>query len=247
MSNKHFIIPDQHAHPDHDNKRAEWIGKLIFESKPDVVINLGDGADMPSLSSYDRGTRSFEGRRYQKDIDAHLDFQDKLWHLYRKHKKKRPFSVYLIGNHEERINKATNLSPELEGTLSLKDLQLDRWYHEVVEYDGGTPGVTECDGVCYSHYLTSGVMGRPVGGENPATALLLKKFKSCTVGHSHVLDYSVRTKADGKKIMGLVAGNITGYKPSWAGNVRDLWWDGVIIKHRVEDGCYDLRTITYDE
>ena len=66
----HLVIPDQHAHPDNNNDRFEWLGKLIVDLKPDVVINLGDMADMPSLCTYDKGTKGFEGRRYKQDVNS---------------------------------------------------------------------------------------------------------------------------------------------------------------------------------
>ena len=68
MSRTHLIIPDPHAHPDFHNERADWLGKLIKYLKPDVVINIGDAADMPSLCSYDKCTRAFGVRSYRKDI-----------------------------------------------------------------------------------------------------------------------------------------------------------------------------------
>ena len=57
-----MIVPDPHAHPDFHNERADWLGKLIKDLKPDGVINIGDAADMPYLCSYDKGTRAFQGR-----------------------------------------------------------------------------------------------------------------------------------------------------------------------------------------
>lgn len=242
----HLVIPDPHACPGVSNKRAEWIGKIMYDLRPDKVIVLGDTADMPSLSSYDKGRKAFEGRRYYKDIEAHADFQDRMWHFYKKNKKKRPHAITLIGNHEQRIVKASELSPELEGTITLDDLDLPYWYDVIVEYDGSTPGSIQVDGIMYAHYLVSGVLGRPIGGENHATSLLNKKFVSCTVGHTHTLDYSVRTRADGKKIMGLVAGCMQTNHPSFAGKASDLWWNGVIIKSNVSDGVYDLSTVRYN-
>ena len=58
---KHLIIPDQHNLPGASTDRAVWLGKLILDEKPDVVINLGDCWDMPSLCSYDKGTKDFHG------------------------------------------------------------------------------------------------------------------------------------------------------------------------------------------
>ena len=67
---KHLIIPDTQVKPDVDLSYLEWIGQYIVEKKPDVLIQIGDFADMPSLSSYDIGKKSFEGRRYKDDIKA---------------------------------------------------------------------------------------------------------------------------------------------------------------------------------
>ena len=243
----HLIIPDTHAHYQHHNNRAEWLGHLINHIRPDVVINIGDGADMPSLSGYDKGKKSFQGRTYQADINAHTDFQDRLWDTVRKSHKKLPRTVYLIGNHEERINKAINLQPELEGTISLNDLELDYWYDDVVPYEGSTPGVIHIDGVAYAHYFTSGVMGRPVGGANPARSLIKTQHSSCTSGHLHLLDFAVETDAQKKKIMSLFCGVYQDYKADWAGVSNDLWWRGVIVKRNVEKGVYDPEFISLAE
>lgn len=250
MSVTHLVIPDQHAHPDFPNDRANWIGQLIKDLKPEVVVNLGDAADLASLSTYDRGKGSFHGRNYEADINSHLDFQERMWAPIKRSKRKQPYRVVLEGNHEFRIKRAIDLQPELQGDrfgLSFKDLDFDRVYHDVVEYNGNTPGVYELDGIQYAHYMVSGVMGRPIGGEHHATSLLTKNFQSCTVGHSHTVDWSVRTKTDGTKIMGCVAGVYQDYYSPWAGHVNDLWWSGVVVKRGVEDGVYNPQFISIKE
>lgn len=246
MGKTHLVIPDPHAHPDHDNKRAEYLGKLIVDLKPDVVVNLGDMWDMSSMSAYDKGGKSFQGRTFKKDIDAGLDFDDRLWYNIRKAKKKKPYSVFLEGNHEFRLKKAINTQPELEGVISFEDFNLNRNYDEVIEYAGNTPGYTEIDGVHYAHYFVSGVMGRPIGGEHPAYSLLTKEFTSCTCGHIHVTDFSVRHVVDGRRIMGLVAGVYQDYESGWAGEVNKLWWRGVIIKRNVEGGQYEPQWVSLE-
>ena len=52
---------------------------LIFEEKPDVVVCLGDWFDMASLSSHDKGKKSFEGRRYKQDVAVGVDAFEKTW------------------------------------------------------------------------------------------------------------------------------------------------------------------------
>ncbi len=243
---KVLIIPDSHAIPGHHNDRATWLGKLIADEKPDEVIHMGDSADMPSLCTYDRGKRAFFGRSYKADIDSHLDFQDKVWHEVKKRKKKLPKRVFLEGNHENRIEKALDASPELTGTISFDDLCLEDYYDEVVRYNGGTPGVYNSNGVYYAHYFVSGVMGRPISGEHQAYTLLTKKFASCTQAHTHLFDHSLRTTEGGDRINGLVVGCYQDYDSKWAGEVNKLWWRGVVIKNNVDDGVYDLRTISID-
>jgi hypothetical protein len=56
---KHVVIPDIQAKPGHSFRYLERIGEYIVEKKPDVIVCIGDFADMPSLSSYDVGTKSF--------------------------------------------------------------------------------------------------------------------------------------------------------------------------------------------
>lgn len=244
---KHLVIPDPHAHPDFDNDRADWLGRLILDVKPDVVINLGDMWDMASMSGYDRGKKSFQGRTFKKDLDAGLEFDDRLWAPVRKAKKRRPYSVFIEGNHEYRMKRALDLQPELEGVIGFNDFDLNRNYSQVIEYEGNTPGIIDVDGIYYSHYFVSGVMGRPIGGEHPAYSLLTKQYTSCTCGHIHVADWTTRTRPDGKRIMGAVAGVYQDYDSPWAGEVNRIWWRGVLLKNNVDDGCYDPQWISIEQ
>lgn len=247
MSKTHLIVGDPHAHPDHHNDRAIWLGKLINDIKPDTVVVLGDTADMPSLCSYDKGKKSFQGRSYRADIESHNDFQDKLWSTVRAAKKRLPHRITLLGNHEQRIGRAIEVQPELEGTISYDDLELDSWYDEVVHYNGGTPGSIEVDGITYAHYLVSGVSGRPLSSINMAGALLAKQHSSCTVGHLHTLHYGIDTTGRGRKISALCAGVYQDYNSPFAGEAGKLWWRGVVICRNVEDGFYSPQFVTIDE
>lgn len=244
MSNCHLFITDIHAQPGKNNDRAFLLGKLICELRPDVVIVGGDTGDFPSLCSYDKGKKQFQGRTYQQDVAAHNDFQDKMWHEAKKRKKKLPRRVTLIGNHEQRIERAIDVQPELEGVISYRDLDLDKYYDTCVPYTGSTPGGVSIDGVYYAHYLVSGSSGRPISGENHASSLLSKRYSSCSVGHSHGVDYSVKTQNDGNKLMGLVGGCFIDYALDYAGEANKLWWRGVTIKRNVERGMYDVEFVS---
>lgn len=246
MSKVHLVLPDPHAHYQHHNNRALWAGELMVDVMPDVVVNIGDTWDMPSLSSFDKGKANFQGRSYTQDIDAGLDFHEKLWHAWRKRKRKLPKRVFLIGNHEQRIAKALNQQPELKGAIGFEDLQLDRYYDEVIYYNGDTPGVTEIDGVLYAHYFVSGILGRPVSSKYPADALVSQNHVSSTQGHSHLFAHSLDTRADGIKLLGLVTGCLQDYESDWAGECNKLWDRGIVVKRGVEKGHYGHQWIPLD-
>lgn len=244
MSRTHLVISDQHSHPDFNNDRADLLGRLISDVRPDVLVNIGDAWDFSSLSAYDRGKASFYGRSYKKDLDAGLEFQERMWNPLKKSKKKLPYSVFCIGNHEQRIERALEITPELSGTIDYNDLDLNRYYDEVVHYNGSTPGTTEIDGVTYAHYFISGLLGRAIGGEHHASSLIAKNFTSCTCGHSHLFDFAVKSKPNGQKVMATVCGVFQDYDAPWAGESNRLWDKGVVLKREVENGTYDIQFIS---
>lgn len=243
MINKLLIIPDSHAHPDYDNDRFTWLGRYILDEKPDVILNLGDMADMPSLSSYDKGTKGFEGRRFIKDVSSVVDANQKLWEpliSYNlrqsdNHKQRyKPRTIMLVGNHEDRIDRAVNQQAELEGAVSIQSLDYESFYDEIYGYGEKL----DLEGFTCSHFLPSGIMGRPIGGENAAHTLISKMHTGCIVGHSHVLDMAVRTDGRGHKLMGIVAGCYVHPEmiEAWNKAQASLWWNGIITLGGVENG-----------
>lgn len=244
LSSTILVIPDIHSEPNVSNRRADYLANLMIDIRPDVVVNLGDSLDLASLSSYDKGKRSFHGRSYKKDIDHHLEFQERMWGPVKARKKKLPRRVVLEGNHEHRLERALDLSPELAGTIGFRDFDYDNYYDDIIRYDGGTPGVTELEEILFAHFLVTGVSGRPIGGERPAHMLLDKTGVSCVVGHTHTFDYAVRNNINGRVRSGLVAGCYHSHKPEWAGNIAHLWRPGVCVLRNAEKGDYDLDIIS---
>ena len=242
MATTHLVVPDSHAHPEFNNRRYTYLGHLINDIKPDVVVDIGDWFDMPSLSSYDRGKKSFEGRRYHRDIASGVEAQDRMFRVIRRQKKKLPRFVRTLGNHEDRISRAVEADPILEGTIGLDDLQSKEFGFEEVPFL--VPVVI--DGITYQHYFTTGVANRPVSGEHPGHALLVKQFTSCTQGHTHTFDHCVRSAIDGRKLHGLVVGCYQDYRAIWAGPANEVWNRGVVIKRNVEEGQYDIQWISLD-
>ena len=235
----HLVIGDPHCNPKASNDRFLWAGKLARDLKPDTIVCMGDFSSLDSLSSYDKGKKSFEGRRYKKDIDhAH----DALEKFNKGLNGRRSRKVMLLGNHEDRIDRIVDETPELDGTISTKDLKFKEFGWEVIAYQEPVA----IDGIHYCHNYPTGIMGKPISGDNIARSLLLKNKVSSTVGHCHLFDYSMCTVPTGRKVIGLSAGCYLHHKEDYARNTQQLWWSGLIVKRNVRQGEYDIETIEYN-
>ena len=240
MSTTHLVIGDPHCTPSASNDRFIWAGRMAKDVKADKVICMGDFASMESMSSYDKKKKSFEGRRYRKDVEHTHDALSKFNKGLNKY---NPEMHMLLGNHEDRIDRMVEENPELEGAMSIDDLCYPEYGWNT--YDYRLPVVL--DGIYYSHNFPSGVMGTAISGENVARSLLNKNKVSSTVGHSHLLDYAVSAIPSGKKMMALCAGCYLEHKEKYAFNTQRLWWSGLIVKRNVKGGSYDLETVNYQE
>lgn len=235
MSKDILIIPDAHSRPGNSNKRFEWLGKLQLDLKPDIVICGGDWWDIESLYNV-KSANSFKLKQYRKDIAVGLDAQEKREHYIKKRKQKRPEEYFLIGNHEERIDRVSELLGDTID-ISLKDLKLDDFKWKTIPFL--KPLVIE--DIAFCHYFQSGNSASPIAGDTHAQALLNKKHMSACAFHSHRFAYANSVRADGKKIFGLVAGCYLDFRMKYAQQSNDNWWSGVIELKNVDGGFGDIR------
>lgn len=236
---KHIMIPDMQVKPGIDLDYCRWVGKYIADKRPDVVVNIGDFADMPSLSSYDKGKRQFEGRRYRKDVDAARKAMDLLMDPISKARGYNPRLVLTLGNHEERISRVGEYSPELDGVVGLDDLGYEMYGWEVIPY----LKPIRIDGVMYCHYFVNpdSLIGSCLTGtiENR----LRKMACSFSQGHQQTLLYGVRY-AGGRRMHGLVAGACYMHHEEYRGPQGQDHWRGVVVKHEVRHGEYDPMLVS---
>lgn len=238
MAEKILVIGDSHAIAGTSNERFTWLGRLIHDIKPTVVVNIGDLFDFPSLCFHAKKAE-LEGARYQADVDIGLDAQDRILHELKKHKKRLPKMIFCLGNHDIRPDRFVEDNPLFKGKISTKDCKFDDYWDEV------HPFLSPVDvaGVDFLHYATSGVMNRPVGGTHPAWTIIKKRNKSTVVGHSHVLDYKV-DKTPGRSLMGLAVGNYIEDDLNYAGPANEMWSRGISILDNAEDGLFDFSWIS---
>lgn len=239
MSKKILIVGDTQCKPGISLDYMTWIGKYIADKRPDVVVHIGDNYDFESLSSYDRGKKSFEGRRLVADIEAGdqglKNLVKPLWDLQRQQRrfKKKVYSprmVFCTGNHENRFDRVSNDMPEFEGFVGMETLNLEQYGWEVHPF----LQPVEIDGIFFVHYLANPMSGKPYAGT--AMNVLKTVGRSFVVGHRQVLDIAIRPTIDGKHQIGIVNGACYEHFEEYKGHSGNNHFRGLVVLHEVADG-----------
>jgi hypothetical protein len=224
-----------------------WLGYYAVDRRPDKIIHLGDHWDFPSLSSYDRGKKAMEGRRYSDDVEAGNEglalitgpIKEAVFEERRRKNGWKPELHLLRGNHEERLNRAIEDDARMDGALTFDDLESPGWeVHDFLK-------PVFLDGIGYSHYWANNMTGKPLGGMMETR---LKNIgHSFTMGHVQTLQTGIRFihGPNGPRMQrGLVAGACYLHEEEYKGPQGNAHWRGVIVKHEVSDGQYDLMEVS---
>ena len=243
-----LVIPDAQVKEGVPLEHLSWAGEAICEYRPDVIVNIGDFADMPSLSSHDvKGSKYFEGLRYTKDVEVTKEAMKMLLAPLRslqakqkqnKEKIYKPRMVLTLGNHENRINRAVNNNPMLDGLVSTKDLEYERDW-EVFEF----LHPVFINGVGFNHYWPVGAMGRPAASP---TAIISKLHMSCVAGHQQGKAIAYGKRADGRPICAIIAGSFYQHDESYMDQLSNRHWRGLVVLNDVKDGSFDEMMLSIE-
>lgn len=238
-----LFIPDCQVKPNEKLDYLTAIGVHIAEEKPDIIVSAGDFWDFPSLSSYDKGKTSFEGRRLKDDIEigkigmqrmlSPMRFIQLMGSDY------NPRMVFTLGNHEERLNRLPSNNSEFEGFIGYDLLELEEDW-EV--YDFLKP--VEIQGIFFVHYLANPMTGKPYGGS--ALNQLKAVGKSFVVGHKQTLDVAFRPTIDGKMQLGIIAGASYPFDEGYKGYQGNNHFRGVVMLKNAIDGFAEPSFISTD-
>ena len=250
----HLFVPDTQIGPGTPIDQILWIAQYVvdhFYGKRVRIIIIGDWWDMPSLSSYDKGTKDYEGRRIIVDFvagnDAMAAFMKPLMDSRERDEKKGitpwwPESLeFFDGNHEFRVERAIQLSPELEGLIGLEFMDVEKYgfnRHPFLK-------VANFEGVNYSHYFQNNMTGRPYSGNNIETRLKTIGA-SFSQGHQQVHLTAVRYVL-GQQQRGLVSGACYIHDEKYRGfQGNEAHWRGIVICNDVKAGGYELMEVSLD-
>jgi len=226
---KIIVIADTQNKPTEDLDYMRWIGLYIADKKPDVVVHIGDNWDFPSLSMYDKGKKSFEGRRLVEDIAVGSKGMRVLTDAITS-KGHTPRLVFCMGNHEERIDRLAENIPELSGFVGTELLPLNELGWEVAPF----LQPIEIGGIYFVHFLANPMSGKPYGGG--ALNQLQKVGKSFVVGHAQKLDIAIRNTLDGTQQIGIVNGACYPFNERYKGPQGNAHFRGITVLHEVHKG-----------
>ena len=234
-----LVVGDCQVKPGEDQTHLLHIGRYLVDKRPDIVVCIGDFYDFPSLSSYDKGKKSFEGRRLKDDIEAGNAAMDlmlsPLRELQQRQKDNRkkvysPRMIFTMGNHCDRFDRLANDQPELTGFVGTETLNLEKWGWEV--YPFLKP--VEVDGIFFVHYLANPMTGKPYAGT--ALSQLKTVGRSFVVGHKQCLDMAIHPRLDGKMQIGLINGASYPHFENYKGFLGNNHFRGVLMLNEVSDG-----------
>ena len=225
-----LVIADTQAKSEESLEYLLWIGHYIAEKQPDIIVHIGDHYDFPSLSSYDKGKSSSEGRRLYKDIEAGNTGFEYLNMAMKDIPDYNPRKVFCLGNHEHRLARYVDDNPELIGTLGIDKLPFDKYGWEVHPF----LKPVEIEGIYFVHYLANPFTGKPYAGT--AANILSKVGKSFVVGHKQTLDISIRPTIDGSLQLGIVNGACYDFNEGYKGYQGNHHFRGLTVLHECSNG-----------
>lgn len=233
-------IPDTQCAPGQNLDHLLWAGKYIAERRPDYVVWAGDNHDMPSLSSYEgRGSKYYEGKRYFEDIAAGNKGVELLSQGMDGFTPKLG-KEFLLGNHEQRIERAINTDPRLEGAIGYHHFNYEEHGWRVHPF----LSPIEIEGVWMAHYFYNLNTGRSYSGS--VDTMLRHVGASFAMGHQQGLRWSRREINNGKAQIGLVAGSYYQEAQAYRGLQGTHEWCGLVLMFELRDGQYDPLMVSID-
>lgn len=243
-----MYVPDTQVKPGVPIDHIEWIGAYAAEKTPEIMVVAGDWFDVPSLNTHAKpGSAELEGARFKDDIDvgnyAFGRFRKPIEEEKARRAKKAnklpewdPQEEFTEGNHENRITRAVSADPKWRGTVSTKacDIGSFKW----------NPFLKRVwiKGVVFSHYFQNSHSSFPIGGN--VENRLSKIGASFVQGHEQGKREGSRIMASGKTHYGLVAGSCYLHEEEYRGAQGQRHWRGIIMLHELEDGEYDIMTVS---
>lgn len=236
-----LVIPDTQVKPGVPTDHIEWLSRWIAHKRPDVIVMLGDWFDMPSLSSWDEGKKSAEGRRVSADIKSGTEAIRLLMSRWSLDKSYRPRLVFCEGNHEARATRYMEENPQID-TIPLPNEVFADLGWEVYPF---LKPVT-INGVTFVHYSQLNAQGKVMGsgrGQPSAKAQAQREHRSIICGHQQGYDSAILEAPNGR-IRSFIVGSFYMHSENYLGPQGNSHWHGCLLLNDTHNGDFDLCEVS---
>jgi hypothetical protein len=220
-------------YPEHDEACFKCLLDVIKDIKPDIFILAGDAMDMSTISVFNRRKpKLVEGKRIGDDYKK---FQKDVIDVLDNALGKGTEKYYLLGNHEERVDRLIEADPKLDGLVNLRsNLKLDTW--KVVDYKKvvtiGNMNFTH--GIWYNKYHSA----KNVNAYQ----------KNIFTGHAHTSQvFTAISPINSLPKQGVSVGCLCNKNPEYRQDEPNGWVNQFMIFYLLTDGTfrYELITIVF--
>lgn len=243
---KHAMIPDTQIYPGSKLEHIAAAARYIRKHKPEKIIIIGDWWDMKGLSSYDKpGSKGWEDKDVQADFDCGWVAMKSFLKTLRS-SKYSPEVHFAVGNHEDRITRTAD-SGEMRMMGTFLDLD-EKILQPLQDLDVITHNFLEIftlDGICYSHYFVNpaSLFSNAIGGT--IESKLKNLGHSFSMGHQQKKQTGEIFTCTGERRRGLVCGRFYQDYHDYLGPQKNAQsWSGILLKHEVSNGDYDLMEVS---
>lgn len=130
---KVVLLPDIH-YPHYEQRVMDAVDEFIIDYEPDELVYMGDQISLDCISFWNKRKPLLkEGQRLLKDFEG---FNKQILINHENITGPETKRVFMIGNHEQRIEWYNQEHPELEGFVDLeRHLQLEARGYEIIPYN----------------------------------------------------------------------------------------------------------------
>jgi len=130
---KTILLPDIH-YPHYDLKVMDAVGEFMMDYDPDEVVYMGDQLSLDCISGWNRNKPLLkEGQRLIRDFN---NFNKDVLKVHENITRPDARRVFMIGNHEQRLQWYIEAHPELEEMIEIdRNLKLQDRGYQVIPFN----------------------------------------------------------------------------------------------------------------
>lgn len=225
-----LAIGDLHQDPRHPDRVPilTWMARLASEHRPERIIQVGDWSTFDSVNQHDKNdTMAARYKPPVKDdlanlLQSHQAFRRGMSDDY------RPKMDFLLGNHENRLERFENANPEAQGTFTLaRDETFAQFGWRARPYGE----LFYVEGCAFTHHPTNGA-GRAYGGKTGPQRAANESTVPVVSGHTHRRQVHDSPKIGPVDVISMVeigCGLPWGTVEKYAAHSLTGWWHGAVL------------------